>query len=52
VGAITPAGVQEALNLPKNIFVHSLVTLGYADEDPKSRPRKDTSTIVFWEKYW
>ena len=51
VGAITPAGVQEALNLPKNIFVHSLVTLGYADEDPKPRPRKDTSTIVFWEKY-
>jgi nitroreductase len=51
VGAITPKEVHKALNLPDNIFVHSLLPLGYANEDPKPRPRKDASTIIFWEKY-
>jgi nitroreductase len=51
VGAITPKEVHQALNLPDTIFVHSLVPLGYPDEDPKPRPRKDLNKIVFWEKY-
>ncbi len=51
VGAITPKEVHKALNLPDNIFVHSLLPLGYADDDPKPRPRKDINKIVFWEKY-
>jgi nitroreductase len=51
VGAITPKEVHKALNLPDNIFVHSLLPLGYANEDPKPRPRKDASKIIFWEKY-
>lgn len=40
VGAITPKEVQKVLNLPDNIFVHSLLPVGYADEDPKPRPGK------------
>jgi len=51
VGAITPKEVHKALNLPDNIFVHSILPLGYADEDPKPRPRKDTNKVIFWEKY-
>lgn len=51
VGAITPQEVHKTLNLPDNIFVHSLLPLGYADETPKPRPRKDINKIVFWEKY-
>jgi nitroreductase len=51
VGAITPKEIQKALNLPDNIFVHSLLPVGYPDEDPKPRPRKDINKIVFWEKY-
>jgi nitroreductase len=51
VGAITPAEVHKVLNLPDNIFVHSLLPLGYPDEDPKPRPRKDMNKIVYWEKY-
>jgi nitroreductase len=50
-GAITPKEVHKALDLPDNIFVHSLLPLGYPDEDPKPRPRKDASKIIFWEKY-
>jgi nitroreductase len=51
VGAITPKEIHQALNLPDNIFVHSLLPIGYPDEDPKPRPRKDPSKIIFWEKY-
>ena len=51
VGAITPKEVHKVLNLPDSIFVHSLLPLGYADEDPKPRPRKDANEIIFWEKY-
>jgi nitroreductase len=51
VGAITPREVHKVMNLPDNIFVHSLLPLGYPGEDPKPRPRKDINKIVFWEKY-
>ena len=51
VGAITPAEVHTLMNLPDNIFVHSLLPLGYPDEDPKPRPRKDMNKIVWWETY-
>jgi nitroreductase len=51
VGAITPKEVHKVMNLPDGIFVHSLLPLGYPDEDPKPRPRKDMNKIVFWEKY-
>ena len=50
-GAITPKEVQKALNLPANIFVHSLLPIGYPDEDPKPRPRKAVNKVIFWEKY-
>jgi len=50
-GAITPAEIHKVMKLPDNIFVHSLLPLGYPDEDPKPRPRKDMNKIVYWEKY-
>jgi nitroreductase len=50
-GAISPQGVRETLSLPKDLFVHDFFLLGYPDEDPKPRPRKSLSDIVFWEKY-
>jgi len=51
VGAITPKEVHKVMNLPDGIFVHSLLPLGYPDENPAPRPRKDISKIVFWGKY-
>ena len=50
-GAIKPKEVHKVMNLPDDIFVHDLLPLGYPGEDPKPRPRKDTSKIIFWEKY-
>ena len=50
-GAISPKNVHEVLNLPGNLFVHDFFLLGYPDESPRPRPRKDFDNIVFWEKY-
>jgi nitroreductase len=50
-GAITPKEVHQALGLPDNIFVHTILALGYPAEDNKPRPRKDMSKIAFWGKY-
>lgn len=51
VGAITPDAVHKVMNLPDTLFVHSLLPLGYPDEDPKPRPRKKMEEVVFWERY-
>ena len=50
-GAISPKEVAKTVNLPPNMFVHDLLLLGYADENPKPRPRKLFDDIVYWEKY-
>jgi nitroreductase len=51
VGAMSPKDAHKVMSLPNNLFVHDLLPLGYPDEDPKPRPRKDPGEIVFWEKY-
>lgn len=51
VGAISPKDTARVLNLPDDLFVHDLFILGYPDENPKPRPRKDFDKIVFWETY-
>jgi nitroreductase len=50
-GAITPREVHQAMGLPDNILVHTILALGYPGEDPKPRPRKDAGKIIFWGKY-
>lgn len=47
-GALSPKDAQAAMNLPSGWFVHDFLLLGYPDEDPKPRPRKPLSEIVFW----
>jgi nitroreductase len=48
---MSPKDAHQAMNLPDNLFVQALIPLGYPDEDPKPRPRKDFDEIVFWEEY-
>ncbi len=50
-GAISPKDAHEVLSLPKGLFVHDFFLLGYPDENPKPRPRKELNKIAFWEKY-
>ena len=51
VGAMSPKDAHRVMNLPDDLFVQALIPLGYPDEDPKPRPRKDFDEIVFWEEY-
>jgi nitroreductase len=51
VGAMSPKDAHQVMNLPKGLFVQALIPLGYPDEDPPPRPRKDFDEIVFWEEY-
>jgi nitroreductase len=51
MGAISPKDAHQIMNLPKDLFVHDFFLLGYPDENPKPRPRKEFDKIVFWEKY-
>jgi len=51
MGAISPKDAHQVMNLPKDLFVHDFFLLGYPDENPKPRPRKEFDKIVFWEKY-
>ena len=51
IGAISPKETAKAMNLPDSMFVHDLFVLGYPDENPKPRPRKEADKVIFWEKY-
>ncbi len=50
-GAISPKDAHEMLHLPQDLFVHDFFLLGYPDENPNPRPRKELNRIAFWEKY-
>ena len=51
LGAYDEGKVKEILNIPDDIRVPAMFTLGYADETPASRPRKNIEDIVIYEKY-
>jgi nitroreductase len=38
--------IGKALGLPPNIVVVALMAIGYPDEDPKPRPRKNLETFL------
>ena len=50
-GAMSPKDAHRVMNLPDSLFVHCFLVLGYPDENPPPRPRKEFNKIVFWEKY-
>jgi nitroreductase len=51
IGTVSPRDAHRVMNLPDELFVHDLFALGYPDEKPAPRPRKEFDKIVFWEKY-
>jgi nitroreductase len=51
LGAYDEGKVKEILGIPDEIRVPAMFTLGYADENPAPRPRKDFDDIVFYETY-
>lgn len=43
--------IRPILNIPEDKYVCGVVTLGYGDESPKQRPRRDLKEIVRYEKW-
>ena len=51
LGAFDEGKIKEILSIPEDIRVPAMFTLGYADEKPAPRPRKDIDDLVCYEKY-
>jgi len=51
IGAFYEDRVKEILNIPEEIKVVELLTLGYPDEEPPSRSRLSLEDIVKWENW-
>jgi nitroreductase len=50
-GSLDAAEAARILDVPDNIIVVELMPLGWPDEEPAPRPRKEINEFVFFEKY-
>jgi nitroreductase len=50
-GSFDSAEAARILDVPDNIIVVELMPLGWPDEEPAARPRKEINEFVFFEKY-
>ena len=51
VAWFTQSEIRPVLNVPNDKYVLCVLTIGYADEDPKPRPRKKLEDIVHYEQW-
>jgi nitroreductase len=51
IGAFDAIKVAEILRVPEGYAVVSMTPLGYPDEEPNPRPRKEMAKIVFYNKF-
>ena len=51
VGLFDAQKAAQVMGVPKGIAVVELMPLGYPDEQPAARPRKELAGMVFYEKY-
>ena len=51
IGAFHEDRVRDILSIPNTVRVVELLTLGYPDEQPGPRPRKDMNEIVHWNNW-
>lgn len=43
--------VKKILNIPENVRIVAVTPLGYPDESPSQRPRKELEEIISYDKY-
>lgn len=43
--------MRKVLGIPYNMYVSGILTVGYADEQPAQRPRKELEELVCYEKW-
>ena len=51
IGAFDEPKVKEILEIPENIEVIGLITLGYSDEKAEAPPRVELEKIAHWESW-
>jgi nitroreductase len=51
IGAFDPVKVRKICNIPESVGIVELLTLGYAAETPDRRKRKETSEVIFFDKW-
>ncbi len=51
IGAFDEPKVKEILEIPENIEVIGLITLGYSEEKAEAPPRVELEKIVHWESW-
>ncbi len=51
LGLFDAKKAAEILGIPEGVCVVSVTPLGYPDEQPAARPRKELSEVVFHDKY-
>ena len=51
IGAMDAGKIDSILGIPKGFCTVSMALLGYPEQEPKVRPRKELSEIVFYDKY-
>ncbi|UCD73656.1 MAG: nitroreductase family protein [Candidatus Bathyarchaeota archaeon] len=51
IGAFNENDVKDLLDIPENLRVVSLLTLGYPDEKPRTKNRKSLKEILHHERY-
>lgn len=51
LGAFDEREVKKILSIPDSARVVAMTPLGYPDEDPKQRPRKNIEEVVCFEEY-
>jgi nitroreductase len=51
IGAFDAIKVAEILGVPEGYAVVAMTPLGYPDEKPNPRPRKELAEIVFYDKF-
>lgn len=52
VGAFDEDEIRRLCNLPENVNVQGIVTIGYADESPEPPPKYRIEHYVIFEKWW
>jgi nitroreductase len=50
-GLLDAVEAAKILDVPENVIVVELLPLGWPDEEPAARPRKEINEFVFFEKY-
>ena len=51
MGSFDEADIKTKLQIPPNLRVVAVTPLGYPDQQPKPRPRKELSEIAFFERW-